>query len=52
MRRNARDCVSLEDLSWFASLLGAGLCTLICESEGGLTNQCEHNLRLIACKRG
>jgi hypothetical protein len=27
--------MGLEDLSWLASLLGAGLGTLICESEGG-----------------
>lgn len=52
MRHNTRDCVGLEDFSRFASLLGAGLCTLICEGERGLANECEHDLGLITCERG
>lgn len=52
MRHHARDGVGLEDLSWLASLLGTGLCTLIRERKGGFANQCEHDLGLITCERG
>ena len=51
MCHNPRNRVGLEDLSWLASLLGTGLCTLICESEGGFADQCEHDLGLITCER-
>lgn len=52
MSHDARHRVGLKDLSWLASLPEAGLCTLICKSEGGFANQSEHNLGLIACERG